>query len=157
MQTSKVRIGDTYAIVVGRRTVRFHVEAIVSRKLQNKGNAANSIEGHIHSEDRLDEGDDKLLSVEASALIWPFEEVAELRAKAVAERAEEYRIATEEKADRVALFELLHALIGKPTTATLTGSEHYRLCSYGVDILKPGVKPLLAALRGAKDALDRDA
>lgn len=111
MQTSKIKIGETYALPRGQGLVRFHVTEIVTRRTSD-GPATNEIKGYV-VEDRKPGSSPPDWKVEPADLLGPYDEQAELVERKKQEDAErEVKAKEREKQarrDRLALYAFVRA------------------------------------------------
>ena len=110
MQASKIKPHVIYAINYDGKLVRFSVKAIVTRRVNSYGNPhdyESTVEGHIIERPEL-----KLVTVEASNLLGPYEEQVELKARKTAEEAEKRRLEDEKEQRLGKLLGLLHEKLG---------------------------------------------
>jgi hypothetical protein len=124
MQTSKIVIGDLYAVnTPNHGTVRFKVTEIqsVTRRTQKKGSpgdTTNTIIGIIAEGDMPGTDEDRTRSVSPEAVISPYQEHAELKAKQ--EEADRIRKETQahEEAVQARLQAKLYEITGLAAPAT---------------------------------------
>jgi len=143
MQTSKISVGEVYAIKFGGADARFNVTKIVTTK--DTGGTKSSIVGNV-IEDGGKRGTE--LHLDPSAIIGPFDAVAELAAKAQREKEERERAAAEREAQAIADRRALYRFVGE--TPPRNVKEYHQLfrATYGsVDISTEGKALLIAKIK----------
>jgi hypothetical protein len=115
MQTSKIKVGEVYAIKRGTELVRFHVNEVVTRRSGND-RATNEIFGVV-LEDRKEGETAHQMKVDPDRLIGPYAEQAALverKAQEDAERkAKEDERRAQAMADRRAMYRFVRAEVPK--------------------------------------------
>ena len=153
MQTSKIKVGEVYALHRGQGLVRFHVTEIVTRKGLDK--ATNEIVGNI-IEDNKPGVRASDIKVEPGDLLGPYAEQAELverKAKEDAEReAKQVARDKEARADRIALYRFVGI---EPPKDAKAFHQHFSLSYGSVDIRNEGKVAIIARVRELQDAARR--
>ena len=148
MQTSKIKIGETYAVKQGGLK-RFHVRSITTVRSAN--GVKNKVTGfYFEDEARRD------TQVDPEDVIDSYDKFAELKERKAQEDAKRNQEQAERKSqalkDRAALYDF----VGLPMPQKADDyHQHFRVASYGgdVDITSEGAKAIIARVHERKAKL----
>jgi len=160
MQGSKIVPGRIYAINYPAHEsglARFHVTAVVQRRTRNTGSPHDyqtDVEGYVVEEQKPDVPINEITR-SAKSLLGPYEEQAELKARADAEKAEHERAKKEREDNKAAVVTWLYKLTG----LTPHHADEARYERFGVpfndrftsiEINDKGINALLRVINGEK-------
>jgi hypothetical protein len=148
MQTSKIKVGEVYAMKRGSDLIRFQVTAIISRK--TLGGTGNTIEGFIVEDARAGTRNDR--KVDPKELIGPFTEQAELAERKAKENVEHE--AKQKERENQALFDrlALYEFVGvTPPKDPKEYHQHFRATFGSVDIRNEGQQAIIDRVKALRE------
>lgn len=148
MQGSKVTPQETYAMRRDDGLVRFTVSAVITRRTEARGSPHDyktEVEGYI-VEDGKTGKQREFIMVNPKALLGPYLEQVELKARKDAEDAKREAEAMEQQALRERLIEVLYTVTGLPRPNNNDYGAPFRLSFNDVDIRLDGIAALLKVL-----------
>jgi hypothetical protein len=154
MQTSKIKLGEEYAMKRGDTLIRFHVEEIVTRKDLRK--TSSELVGYIVEDTKPGMGRTQI-NVDPSDLIGPYAEQLELVEREKREKAE-YERKEKEQSEQAAVDRItLYRFVGEepPIGDASQYRQPFRLTGYRgatVDATEEGMKLLVARIREFEEA-----
>jgi hypothetical protein len=149
MQTAQIKPGAVYAYERGDRFVRFHVDAIITRKAADATKSV--IEGYIVEDHKG--GTPALLKVEPGKLDGPYDQRMELVKRQEQEAADKKaaEIAKKKQAEQDRL--TLYAFVGEEPPNDATAYHQLFRISFGsIDLSNEGQRRLIEAIRGKMES-----